>query len=159
MIPPNPLSLALSPPCLSPSPSRLSLFHPSAICLPHSSLSVPVSPSPSLLLLSPLPSPLSLFQGSNEYLSRPCSVTWENTHSHTHSHSFWPLSPLVWSSASAFLFGIFRVVMVKERANLSTHLLLWIKEEGEEKTRNTKSKAEQCQTGQIKTERSFTELN
>lgn len=38
------------------------------------------------LLLSPLPFPLSLFQGSNEYLSRPCSITWENAHT-THVHT------------------------------------------------------------------------
>lgn len=51
--------------------------------------------------------------------------------------------------------------MVKEQANLSTHLLLWIKEEWERvrEWAEAQSKAEQCQTVQIKTEKTFTELN
>lgn len=129
--------LTLSPSqSVSPSPySHLSLsLVPLALILSYLSppccLSLPFSPLSSSLFVP----------GSNEYLSRPCSVTWEKTHAHIDSH---PLKPPSFSLEHSLRFlsllvEIFRGVMVKEQANPSTHLILWIKEERE---RGTKSKA------------------
>lgn len=112
---------------VSPSPYS----HLSFLLVPLSLILSYLSPSCCLSLpFSPLSSSLFV-PGSNEYLSRPCSVTWEKTHAHIDSH---PLKPLSFSLEHSLRFlslllEIFRRVVVQEQANPSTHLILWIKEE------------------------------
>ena len=96
LIPPNPLSHA---PLLSHALS-LSLFHPSAICLSHSALSLPVFlplPPPAVsLCCSLLCPPLSLCSRDQTSISpvhapspgRTHTLAHTHTHTHTHSQTF-----------------------------------------------------------------------